>query len=184
MRRQGVHDELRARLHEAAEAHEPDRARILARVERGMAAPPSRPGHGATRRPVWLGAGRRRHRGGGRGTRGRRVRGGLRGPRRPAGPADGRGLPDAHPVAGRDDTTAGAHGRTGTQHRRNAPSRTPSSPPPGTPLSSARPPVAHGGQDGPLWSDGPVDPHSNAFWATRTAAQGPTVFRPPLRAYG
>ncbi|MEU7053292.1 hypothetical protein AB0A67_34025, partial [Streptomyces eurythermus] len=36
MRRQDVHDELRARLHEAAEAHEPDRARILARVERGM----------------------------------------------------------------------------------------------------------------------------------------------------
>jgi hypothetical protein len=31
-----VPDELRARLREAAEAHEPDRARILARVERGM----------------------------------------------------------------------------------------------------------------------------------------------------
>ncbi|WP_329112531.1 hypothetical protein [Streptomyces sp. NBC_01353] len=31
-------DELRARLREAAEAHRPDRARMLARVERGMAA--------------------------------------------------------------------------------------------------------------------------------------------------
>ena len=30
MRQQDVHDELRARLHETAEAHQPDRARILA----------------------------------------------------------------------------------------------------------------------------------------------------------
>ncbi|MFD9030733.1 hypothetical protein ACFVZW_06155 [Streptomyces sp. NPDC059567] len=47
-------DELRARLREAAEAHRPDRARMLARVERGMAADalaaPARP-----LRPVpWL----------------------------------------------------------------------------------------------------------------------------------
>ncbi|MEV6352580.1 hypothetical protein [Streptomyces hydrogenans] len=33
---------LRGELREAAAAHRPDRARILARVERGMAAPPSR----------------------------------------------------------------------------------------------------------------------------------------------
>lgn len=32
-------DQLKQRLREAARAHEPDRARILARVERGMAAP-------------------------------------------------------------------------------------------------------------------------------------------------
>ncbi|MGW1911327.1 hypothetical protein ACWCQS_11480 [Streptomyces sp. NPDC002076] len=25
--------------------------------------------------------------------------------------------------------------------------------------------MAHGEQDGPLWSDGSVDPHSNDFWA-------------------
>ncbi|MEY2246361.1 hypothetical protein AB8A21_26085, partial [Streptomyces sp. BF23-18] len=30
----GAHEELRARLREAAGAHEPDRARVLARVER------------------------------------------------------------------------------------------------------------------------------------------------------
>ena len=52
MRQQDVHDELRARLHEAAEAHEPDRARILARVERGMTAK-ARPDHRATRPPVF-----------------------------------------------------------------------------------------------------------------------------------
>lgn len=32
-----VHEELRATLRDAAEAHQPDRAHILARVERGMA---------------------------------------------------------------------------------------------------------------------------------------------------
>ncbi|MCZ9347848.1 hypothetical protein NGM37_60220, partial [Streptomyces sp. TRM76130] len=31
------HEEVRTRLREAARAHEPDRARMLARVERGMA---------------------------------------------------------------------------------------------------------------------------------------------------
>ncbi|RSN95933.1 hypothetical protein DMH26_20845, partial [Streptomyces sp. WAC 05379] len=53
--RRDVHDELRARLHEAAGAHEPDRERILARVERGMAEQ-SRPDHRATRPPAygWL----------------------------------------------------------------------------------------------------------------------------------
>lgn len=40
-----VHEELRARLREAGRTHEPDRARILARVEHGMAgdARPERP---------------------------------------------------------------------------------------------------------------------------------------------
>lgn len=41
--RRDVHDELRVRLHEAAEAHEPDRERILARVQRGMADPSGQP---------------------------------------------------------------------------------------------------------------------------------------------
>ncbi|RST15204.1 hypothetical protein EF905_15420, partial [Streptomyces sp. WAC05374] len=43
--RRDVRDELRAQLHEAAGAHRPDRARILARLERGMAqaGPPRSP---------------------------------------------------------------------------------------------------------------------------------------------
>ncbi|MDW8808895.1 hypothetical protein P1P68_29900, partial [Streptomyces scabiei] len=49
-----VHEDLRARLRESAEAHEPDRARILARVERGMAAPAERRSRrAATRPPLW-----------------------------------------------------------------------------------------------------------------------------------
>ncbi|MGW3917419.1 hypothetical protein ACWEBX_39000, partial [Streptomyces sp. NPDC005070] len=46
-----VHDELCVRLREAAGSHEPDRARILARVERGMA--------GSGRRAGALGCGAR-----------------------------------------------------------------------------------------------------------------------------
>lgn len=49
---QDVPDELRAKLHEAAEAHEPDRARILARVERGMSGASERRPRRAARGPV------------------------------------------------------------------------------------------------------------------------------------
>ena len=52
MMRRDVHDELRAKLHDAAEAHLPDRERILARVERGMSEK-TRPDHRATRPPVY-----------------------------------------------------------------------------------------------------------------------------------
>ncbi|MFE6992689.1 hypothetical protein ACFVFN_31710, partial [Streptomyces pharetrae] len=56
MMRRDVHDELRARLREAAEAHQPDRARMLARIERGMAEEVRPAAHRATRPPVfgWL----------------------------------------------------------------------------------------------------------------------------------
>ena len=50
-------ERLRARLREAAGAHEPDRARILARIEHGMAAGdrgPSRPPQQLTPRPKTL----------------------------------------------------------------------------------------------------------------------------------
>ncbi|OSC63779.1 hypothetical protein B5181_21670, partial [Streptomyces sp. 4F] len=50
--RRDVDEELRVRLHEAAGAHQPDRARILARVERGMAGEERPHQHRATRPPV------------------------------------------------------------------------------------------------------------------------------------
>ncbi|RRR76929.1 hypothetical protein EHS43_29500, partial [Streptomyces sp. RP5T] len=40
----------------------------------------------------------------------------------------------------------------------------PSGTPSGTPSGSAEAPVS-GVENGPLWSDGSVDPHSNEFWA-------------------
>ncbi|GHE13682.1 hypothetical protein [Streptomyces alanosinicus] len=167
MRQQDVHDELRARLHEAAGAHEPDRARILARVERGMAAP-SRPGHRATRPPLlgWVRlvsataavagvltvggyavASAVKHR---PPTQDRTVG---------ASPTP-RTSPDATASRPPARTAAPAPG-AGTTQPSGAPStgRSPSA------GASAQPPAAHGAQSGPLWSDGSVDPHSNGFWS-------------------
>ncbi|MGW3360156.1 hypothetical protein ACWDFL_32920 [Streptomyces bungoensis] len=167
MRQQDVHDELRARLHEAAGAHAPDRARILARVERGMAGP-AHPDHRATRPrvPGWarvatataavagiLAAG------------GYAVASAVKDdpPARqtvavsptpaPTPSPDATTRPPAHsasPVPG----TGGTH-----------PPRTTGTPASRAPAASAPPPAAGGEQDGPLWSDGSVDPHSNDFWA-------------------
>ncbi|MFF5141177.1 hypothetical protein ACFY6U_15905 [Streptomyces sp. NPDC013157] len=167
MRQQDVHDELRARLHEAAEAHEPDRARILARVERGMAAQ-GRPSHRATLPPVFgwvrvvsataavaavLGVG------------GYAVASAVKDP-----PTEKTVAVSPTPSASPDATsrppsrTAAppAPGVTSTHSSPKA-SSTPSS----APKTSATPaaPVAKGEEDGPLWSDGSVDPHSNDFWA-------------------
>ncbi|MFJ5027684.1 hypothetical protein ACIQB5_06220 [Streptomyces sp. NPDC088560] len=171
MRQQDVHDELRARLHEAAGVHEPDRARILARVERGMAAPAGspRPDRRATRPPAWgwarvvgataavasvLTVG------------GYAVASAVR-DRSPAQqtvavsptptPTPTPHATTAHPSAGTTSPAPGA----GATHATRAPVSSPSR----TPDASARPPVARSEQQGPLWSDGSVDPHSNDFWA-------------------
>ncbi|WBO67125.1 hypothetical protein [Streptomyces camelliae] len=173
MRQQDVHDELRARLHEAAAAHEPDRARILARVERGMAAPsPSaraarsaRSAHRATRSPVlgWA-----------------RVVGAtaaVAGVLAVGGYAVASAVKDKPPArqtvavsptptpspdaTSRPPAPSGPAPSTGGTHSAHAPSASPSR----TPGASGQPPVAHSEQDGPLWSDGSVDPHSNDFWA-------------------
>ncbi|MGD1218214.1 MULTISPECIES: hypothetical protein [Streptomyces] len=124
-----VHDELRAGLRDAAEAHRPDRAHILARVERGMAG-------ARERRPARRGAG---------------TRGWLR-------------------VAGATAAVAGVLAvggyavasavRDGTPQQTVAVSPTPEP----SPEATGRPP-ATGSEDGPLRSDGSVDPHSNDFWA-------------------
>ncbi|MBC2901781.1 hypothetical protein [Streptomyces cupreus] len=160
-----VHDELRARLHEAAEAHEPNRERILARIERGMAEQ-TRPDHRATRPPVfgWV-----RVVSATAAVAGVLAIGGYavasavkedtpqqtvatsptptpspdatsRAPVPPAPPADP--TPEATPES-------------------REPSSSPSTP---QPTPTAKPPAA-GEEDGPLWSDGSVDPHSNEFWA-------------------
>ncbi|MDO0915906.1 hypothetical protein QQM39_35280 [Streptomyces sp. DT2A-34] len=160
--RRDVHDELRARLHQAAEAHEPDRERILARIERGMSEQ-IRPDHRATCPPVYgwfrvvtataavagvLAVG------------GYAVASAVREdtPQQtvatsptptPSPDATSRApVPPVNPTPEKPRQTA-------------EPSRSPSQQPPVTaPL-----PAAEGEEDGPLWSDGSVDPHSNDFWA-------------------
>ncbi|WP_354637845.1 hypothetical protein [Kitasatospora camelliae] len=151
-------DDLRERLKAAAESHRPDRARMLARVERGMAGGP---------------AGRSDGRGG-RGGRGdcngrdgwRAARSGpLSWPRvvlatlATAGVLVGGGLA----VAGIVQGPGAAASRPGTQ---TGPAAT------GSPTAGGSPAAGGGKQsggnriaDGPLWSDGSVDPHSTAYWA-------------------
>ncbi|MGV9761801.1 hypothetical protein ACWDUC_39220 [Streptomyces tricolor] len=168
MRQQDVHEELRARLHEAAEAHEPDRARILARVERGMAASPT--GHRAVRPPAlgWFRvAGATAAVAGVLAVGGYAVASAVKDepPARqtvavsptPTGPPDRTEAP-APPVRSADPTPGKGAGE---------PARTPDASPSRTPgaTAPAEPPAARAEQDGPLWSDGSVDPHSNDFWA-------------------
>jgi hypothetical protein len=135
-----VDEELRARLREAAASHAPDRARILARVERGMAEE-TRPARRATRPPLsgWV-----------------RV---------------------ATATAAVAGVLAAGGYTVASAVRSDAPPQGASSvsadpvPPPAasghSPEASGRPsgrPSADE-EDGPLWSDGSVDPHSNDFWA-------------------
>ncbi|MEV4189821.1 hypothetical protein [Streptomyces toxytricini] len=170
MRRDG-HDELRARLREAAGAHRPDRARILARLERGMAQedlPRSR----AARPPRfgWV-----RAVGVTAAVTGILAAGGY-GVASVVNDEPPQQTVTAPPTPADTSTPAPSAGAT-----RRAPSPVdpapagpaPSDPPPGASREpSASPPrtpdagaPAAGEQDGPLWSDGSVDPHSNDFWA-------------------
>ncbi|MFF8382046.1 hypothetical protein ACF053_00070 [Streptomyces kanasensis] len=172
--RRDVHDELRARLHEAAGAHRPDRARILARLERGMAQEDLPRSRGA--RPPRFGW-----------VRGVGVTAAVAG----ILAAGGYGMaavvddePEQQTVAvpptpaststptPSTDATGRVPSRVGPTPADPAPAdptpstsrepREPSASPPRTPDTGA---PAAGEQDGPLWSDGSVDPHSNDFWA-------------------
>jgi hypothetical protein len=166
-----VHDELRARLHEAAEAHQPDRARILARVERGMAGE-ERQGHRATRPALW---GWARIVSATAAVAGMLAVGGYAvasavkddPPQRqtvsvsppPAESPDATSRPPASPraTAGSGGDAAGPAGPSTSATA--APKETPSAP------AAALLPETDDTEDGPLWSDGSVDPHSNDFWA-------------------
>jgi len=162
--RRDVHGELRARLRDAAEAHEPNREQILARIERGMSEQ-TRPDHRATRPPVY---------------------GWVRVVSATAAVACVLGL-GGYAVASavKDETPAQTSvAATGTPTPSpDATSRPPAPPvdpaPSATPTQKAGKPSgtpsrspsastgvrASGVEDGPLWSDGSVDPHSNEFWA-------------------
>ncbi|MFJ8862929.1 hypothetical protein ACIRD8_31455 [Streptomyces sp. NPDC102451] len=124
-------EDLRERLRTAAASHRPDRARMLARIERGMAEePPARPAR-APRTPMpWL-----------------RVVGAT-------AAVCGVLTAGAFAVtsAGREEPAGGQRVAAG-----------PASPAPTTP-STARGAALPAG-DGPLWSDGSLNPNSNSYWA-------------------
>ncbi|WP_406098181.1 hypothetical protein [Streptomyces sp. NBC_01013] len=125
-------EELSVRLREAAGAHRPDRERMLARVERGMAegGPPARVVRPRRAAPSWL-----------------RVAGAT---------AAVCGVLAFGAFAVTSTGEGGAHGERVA------------APPTASPTPSVTPPPALGPlrtEDGPLWTDGAVDPHSNAYWA-------------------
>jgi hypothetical protein len=160
-----VHEELRARLHEAAGAHQPDRARILARVERGMAEPDRRPGHRAARPPArgWL-----RIAGATAAVSGMLAVGGYAvasAVKDDAPPQRRTVVVSPAPTPSPDATSRAPLPPVDPEPSAPPVSRAPSaSASPSGPSASARPPALEE-QDGPLWSDGSVDPHSNEFWA-------------------
>ncbi|MET9775785.1 hypothetical protein ABZ023_16305 [Streptomyces sp. NPDC006367] len=171
--RRDVDEELRARLREAAGAHEPDRARILARVERGMAGPgPAQ--HRAVRPPLlgWARvAGATAAVAGVLAVGGYAVASAVKDdppPQRSVATS-----PTPVPTVGGPTSRApqpppvGPAPSTSPKTEEPAPPVRPS--PSRTPTGAAttapvRPPAA-GVEDGPLWSDGSVDPHSNDYWA-------------------
>ncbi|GAA0497561.1 hypothetical protein [Streptomyces olivaceiscleroticus] len=129
-------DEVRRQLRQAAAAHRPDRARMLARVERGMT-PTERPVPGPSRRAApWL-----------------------------------RIVTATAAVAG--VLAAGGYGVAAVLHDQDRDARPERAAPPAhiappAPRASTSPGGAPHGtrtEDGPLWSDGSVDPHSNDYWA-------------------
>ncbi|MET7602854.1 hypothetical protein ABZS96_10005 [Streptomyces avermitilis] len=168
---QDVHDELRAGLRAAAEAHEPDRARILARVERGMAGAGERRPVRRAARPPLLGwarvVGATVAVAGVLAVGGYAVASAVKDDTPPQQTVAVSPTPDPTP-----DATSRAPLAPDPTHRpgTSKPSGKPSASPSGTPApessaaAGARPPAA-GTTDGPLWSDGSVDPHSNDFWA-------------------
>ncbi|KUN71182.1 hypothetical protein AQJ46_16220 [Streptomyces canus] len=162
--RRDVHGELRARLQDAAEAHEPNREQILARIERGMSEQ-TRPDHRATRPPVYgwvrvvsataavacvLGLG------------GYAVASAVKDetPAQTSVAATGTPTPSPDATSRPPAPPADPTPRTTPGREAEKPSGTPSRTP-----SASTEVQASGVEDGPLWSDGSVDPHSNEFWA-------------------
>ncbi|MFS8204523.1 hypothetical protein ACLVWQ_38350 [Streptomyces sp. CWNU-52B] len=144
------YDELRGRLRDSAGAYEPDRARILARVERGRASEESRRHPSPNPSPLsWF-----------------RVVGATA------------AVAGVLAVGGYAVTSAVRAEETTDQTVAVTPSPAPSPSPSPSPSpeqrASSRAPLppdpadSSAGartEDGPLWSDGSVDPHSNEFWA-------------------
>ncbi|OKK16063.1 hypothetical protein AMK16_25385 [Streptomyces sp. CB00455] len=174
-------DELPAQLRQAATAHQPSRARILARVEQGMTS--SAVPTGSTAGPARVREVRR----------GKAVSSGPRialatlvtaATLAVSGLAVGAVIQDHE----RPQAAAPRPAASSSPSHRSSPSPAPHVPQPPQPSSTPRPsetvrpslqslpsptsappttahPARTHTQDGPLWADGSVDGHSNRFWA-------------------
>jgi hypothetical protein len=144
-----VNEEITRQLHEAAEAYQPDHARIMARVERGAADAAVRP-HTPLIARSWPKAALA-----GLAAVGILATGGLAVASmvRTPSPSDTAAAPTL------PSPTAAS--------RPTLPTRTTTDSDPTTALGNSRPtpPVGSRAQNGPLWSNGSINPHSNVYWA-------------------
>ncbi|WP_410675301.1 hypothetical protein [Amycolatopsis sp. cmx-4-68] len=161
-----MNEEIGRRLRETAEAHQPDRDRMLTRVHRGMAGtavPRRRPGIARSWPKVVLAGSAAA---GILAVAGIAVAGSVQ--TAPAHP-DGENTLSV-PSPGETPSTTPSPRATGDPVPPPAtgyPSRTTT----GRPSSSASPPATQAGarvSDGPLSSQGSLDPHSTVFWAQST----------------
>lgn len=165
-------DDLRKQLRDAGEAHRPDRARMLARVERGMEAPaaarPSRRVRAAAPWPRVALAGTA--------ATGVLLLGGYAVAsvvQQDAGQGDvvtSPTTPSPEPTPSESPESAAPPPATGSPASPDSAesSRAPSTPPPPPPADVSPPPAdepAKGTEDGPLWSDGSVNPGSSSYWS-------------------
>lgn len=163
-----AHDELRSRLRESAEAYEPDRARILARVERGMSGARSatRPSAGPAALGWWRVAGATAAVAGLLAVGGYAVATVVKGDGTDDRTVAVTPAPTPSPKAERSGREPEASGRAPLPPGPSGPpSRPERSSPPTSPTAEPVPPLGSGAEEGPLWSNGSVDPHSNEFWA-------------------
>jgi len=156
-----VNEEIDRRLREAAEAHRPDRARMLARVERGMAGPAvrhrARPFARSGTRVALAGLAA-----GGILTTGGLAVAAIVAPPAPSPTVTTPATPSPtvsspHPTSARPTPVA------------PAPATTPGSARP-TPPATSPSPAAGESQNGPLWSAGSVDPGSTVYWTQSNLA--------------
>ncbi|MFF3611274.1 hypothetical protein [Streptomyces sp. NPDC002580] len=166
-RTRDAHDEPRARLREAAGAHEPDRARILARVERGMAGTRAgRPARGAPSLGWVRVVGATAAVAGILTVVGYAAASAVRddGPARRTVAVSPNPDPSRDPT-GRAPASPGPGRRSGTPAERDRPEPSRPGTPPGATATAVAGAPSGNAADGPLRSEGSVDPHSNAFWA-------------------
>ncbi|MFF2465271.1 hypothetical protein [Streptomyces mirabilis] len=156
-----MNEEIARQLREAAEAHRPDRARTLARVQRGMAGPAvrhrARPFARSGTRVALAGLA----------AAGILATGGLAVAAIVATPSPS---PTVTTLATPSPTVSSPHPTSARP--------TPVAPAPATTPGSARPtppatspsPTAGESQNGPLWSAGSVDPQSTVYWTQSNLA--------------
>jgi hypothetical protein len=146
-----VNEEIACRLREAAEAHQPDHARVLARVQRGVAGPALR--HRA--RPL--------ARSGPRFVLGALATAGILA----TGGLAVAGIVHTSPTPSTVTASASASPTVPSRPTAAPTTSTPSAATTaGAAPSSSRPapPVAGQSQNGPLWSAGSLDAHSTVYW--------------------